>query len=122
MPRGERRVCACGGDVRRRLRGGTMIRGTTPTLVFDVDADLTDAQVIYITLRQIGRDAIEKTQEDITVGVRELSVRLTQEETLKLESGLPVEIQIRARFADGSAIASNIMRADAGRILKEGVI
>lgn len=99
-----------------------MIRGTTPTLVFDVDADLTSAQVIYITLRQIGRDAIEKTQEDITVEAARLTVRLTQAETLALEPGLPVEIQIRARFPDGSAIASNVMRTDAGRILKEGVI
>lgn len=98
-----------------------MYRGTTPTNVFTSDLDLTEAEVIYITYKQGGETKIEKTADDITVTSEELRVTLTQDETLSLKEGA-VDIQIRARFSDGTAVASNTVKTTAERILKDGVI
>ena len=127
-----------------------MIRGTTPTNVFNVDTDLTNAVAIFITYRQPRKlVAFEKSIHDIEVSPTSLSVKLTQEDTLKLTINKPtipvvkkvsyttvntdvtptieddsnvVEIQIRAKFADGTAIASEIIKTTVEEILKEGVI
>lgn len=97
-------------------------RGTTPYNYFDVPVDLTDAAVIYVTYAQGGCTVIEKTIEDLTVTAEEISLQLSQTDTLAFDSKLPVDIQIRARFADGNAIESTIMRTSVDRILKDGVI
>ena len=98
-----------------------MIRGTTPLNIFTVDEDLTNADVIYITYKQNNNVAIEKSLPDIQVTSDTLTVRLTQEDTLNLEPR-EVSIQIRARFADGTAIASNVIQTTATKVLKDGVI
>lgn len=97
-------------------------RGTTPIHVFITDVDLTDAEVIYVTYKQKREILIEKTKEQIEVTSEGLTIALTQEETLMFKNNGDVRIQIRARFSDGSAIASNIIETKASEILKEGVI
>lgn len=99
-----------------------MRRGTTPTNTFKVDADLSEASVLFITYSQQGKTIIEKTLEDATITPEDITVNLTQAETLEFNSGIPVKIQIRAGFEDGSRIASNIMTTDVSAILKDGVI
>ena len=99
-----------------------MRRGTTPTHIFKTSFDLTDAEVIFITYRQGNKNVMEKTGDDLTVTAEEITTKLSQEETLKFSTSGSVEIQIRARFPDGSAIASQIIRTSANAILKEGVI
>lgn len=98
-----------------------MRRGTTPTNTFDVDVDLRQASVIYITYSHLGKTVVEKEISDITIEENTLTVQLTQDETLAFPKG-EIEIQIRARFPEGLAIASNIIKTTASRILKEGVI
>lgn len=97
-------------------------RGTTPTHVFNVDVDLTDATIIYITYEQGDEIKIERTKEDITVTDKTLTVKLTQEETLAFSEGKAVRIQIRAKFGDGTAVASNIINTSVREIIKEGEI
>ena len=119
-----------------------MTRGTTPVNTFQTDADLSDAQVIYITYSQKGRVIIEKQKSDLTivsltvhdpvsgedtrVGTS-LSVTLTQQDTLAFMEG-DVDIQIRARFYPETgvtvtpALASDIITVPVKKILKEGVI
>lgn len=99
-----------------------MYRGTTPTHTFATDIDLTLAEVIYITYEQQGKELIEKEKEDITVESDSLTIKLTQEETLAFDTIADVKIQIRVRFPDGTALASNIMSVPAREILKDGVI
>lgn len=99
-----------------------MRRGTTPIHTFTTDIDLTDAEVIYITYEQTGAVVMEKQKEDLTITADSISVKLTQEETLTFTLGKPVEMQIRAKFADGTAVASQVMQTKADVILKEGVI
>ena len=97
-------------------------RGTTPVHTFTVDLDLTNAEVVYLTYKQGSTTLIEKAKDELEITATTLLFKLTQEETLKLKNVRDVEIQIRARFPDGTAVASNIMDAPVLRILKEGVI
>lgn len=98
-----------------------MYRGTTPTNVFTVDVDLTDAEVLYVTYKQGSRVAFEKSKSGVIVEADRLTVTLSQIETLSLSPG-DVDIQIRARFGNGSAIASNVIHTTANAVLKDGVI
>lgn len=98
-----------------------MIRGTTPTHIFDTDISLVDAEVIYVTYKQ-GRVILEKTKDDVRVTENQLQVDLTQEETLMFATNREAEVQIRAKFADGTAVASNVSQIIVAPIIKEGVI
>ena len=60
--------------------------------------------------------------DDITVTADEITTDLTQQDTLAMSPVGKVSIQIRARFPDGTAVASNIMERPAKEILKNGVI
>ena len=102
-----------------------MRRGTTPTHTFDVDTDLRGAEVIYITYEQCGKTVLEKTIDDIeTLGEEQISVKLTQEETLRFldRSDAPVLIQVAARWPTGDTVRSNVIRTNVEAILKEGEI
>ena len=99
-----------------------MIRGTTPEHTFTVDVDLTDAESLFITYKQLDRVIIEKTKGDIEVTAEALKCVLTQHETLALNTKYPVKIQIRAGYEGGSAIASNIITTTVEEILKGGEI
>lgn len=99
-----------------------MIRGTTPTLEFTVPFDTKILAEAYVTLAQKKKVVLDKKLSDCQCSANTLTVRLSQEETLKLSCDCLVEIQIRARTVDGDAIASEIMVETPDRILKDGVI
>lgn len=98
-----------------------MHRGTTPTNIFRTDVDLTNASVLFITYKQNGKVILEKTIDDVSIHGEIVEVRLSQRETLLFSEGI-VTIQIRAKFQDGSVIASSLIRTNAREILKEGEI
>ena len=98
-----------------------MRRGTTPANVFMVDVDLRDAVKLYVTYKQGGKTIIEKTIDDVEITEESVSVELTQADTLKFKNG-EVQMQIRARLPDGTALASDIMTASVSAILKDGAI
>lgn len=99
-----------------------MMRGTTPTLEFVLPFDTAGLAEVYVTIAQGGKTKAEKTLEDCTAQKCLLSTKLTQEETLSLEADRMVEIQLRVKTAAGDALASNVIRENAERILKDGVI
>ena len=104
-----------------------MRRGTTPTHIFKTKVDLTQASEMFITYKQNSEIKVEKTIEDITIETEEeqlttLTTTLTQAETLTFSTLRSVEIQVRVKFPDGKALASNIIKRPAGAILKEGII
>lgn len=99
-----------------------MIRGTTPTLEFTLPFDIDILEEAWVTLSQNKVVVIDKELEHCTCENNKLTVRLTQEETLKLACDCYTEIQIRARTKEGDALASEIISVHTYRILKEGVI
>lgn len=99
-----------------------MRRGTTPVHTFFTDVDLTGAETIFLTYQQGGETVIEKIKEELTVREESVAVQLTQEETLAFRLKERVRIQIRARFPDGAAVASEIVQGYPREILKDGEI
>ena len=99
-----------------------MIRGTTPLLEFVIPFDTSLLAEAFITLAQNGVVVLEKQLNECQCAFKKLSVRLTQEETLKLKYSIITEIQIRAKTVSGEVVASNIFRERTDRILKDGVI
>lgn len=100
-----------------------MIRGTTPILNFTLPFEVSELSEYWITISQRYENIkIDKTSEDCTASGSEITLELTQEDTLKLIAGKPVYIQIRALTTEDLAIASNMVTCDVGDILKEGVI
>ena len=61
-------------------------RGSTPTNVFNLNIDLTDARV-YVTYMQKGKVIVEKSNENLDITSDSLVVSLTQEDTLKFAPG-----------------------------------
>lgn len=98
-----------------------MYRGTTPTNVFRTDVDLENASVLFVSYKQNGKVVLEKSLEDVSVKKTLVTVNLTQKETLLFQDGI-VTIQIRAKFPDNTAIASNLIRTTAKEIVKDGEI
>lgn len=102
-----------------------MYRGTTPSNTFTTAVDISEAAVAYITYKQNGKNVLEKTKDDMTFGtegqIHTITVGLTQAETLAFDDSM-VAIQIRARFSDGRAIASNTISTTVHQILKDGEI
>ena len=99
-----------------------MVRGTTPTLQFEFPFALTNVAELWVTLKQDNNIVLDKALADCELNGAVLTLRLTQQDTLKLNASLPVAIQIRMRTNDGNAVASNIITTSVGQILKDGVI
>lgn len=98
-----------------------MRRGTTPTLTFNMPFDSTGVEEIYITFVQGRETVLEKTLADVVWNKKVIEVELTQEETLEFKTGM-IEIQLRVKFDDGTAMASDLIYTTAKTILKEGAI
>lgn len=99
-----------------------MIRGTTPTLEFMLPFDTSVVSDVFITFAQGRKEILNKTLADCACEGEKLTLRLSQEETLKLSSFYTTEIQIRVKTKTGEALASDIMSVHFERILKDGVI
>ena len=100
-----------------------MVRGTTPTLRFLVPYGAAEIQSGYITFAQLGKTKLEKTiAEEQVTGDGEITLALTQEDTLELSSNCLCQIQLRLKLAGDRAAASNILSCSVDEILKEGVI
>lgn len=99
-----------------------MIRGTTPTLEFTLPIDTGILSEGFVSFAQNKMLVIDKPLSDCTLKGSVISLRLTQEETLRLRSDVVTEIQIRAKTTDGDVIASDIIEEETLRILKNGVI
>lgn len=99
-----------------------MIRGTTPTLEFELPFETSLLAEAWLTFMQNGNIVVDKTLDDCVCDGKTLVLRLTQEETLVLTCGCLTEIQLRVKTVEGDALASDIIRDYMDRILKEGVI
>lgn len=100
-----------------------MSRGTTPSFSFHVSIPIIGTETYYITFRQHNQIILEKQDFDIVrVDKDTIKVKLSQLETLLFSSKFPIEVQIRTKYGDGTAVASNIMEFWLDDIIKEGEI
>ena len=102
-----------------------MIRGTTPKLKFGVPFNPTVCKQIWITFSQDNREIFTIYKDDCTLTSTDITVRLSQRQTLSLSSAYQVQIQIRVAFdglPDETALASEIITTSVGKLLRDGVI
>lgn len=99
-----------------------MIRGTTPSIRFDLPIDVDLVDCMYLTISQNGKTVIEKCLTDCSCDVRRVSYKLTQAETLSLMAATETQMQVRLKTKGGDALASQITTVRVDRILKEGEI
>ena len=86
-------------------------RGTTPTFVLQFEdeyLDFTKYPNIYVTFRSKGSSfTVTKTGDDLTVSEKEISVYLSQEETICFGEGM-IEIQANWTTDAGDRYASEV--------------
>lgn len=99
----------------------TMRRGTTATHIFRASEDLSRATVI-VTYMQGGLTILEKTNADLTISGRKVTLHLTQEDTLSFKAGLSVSVQMRYVNENGHAEASNVVTINVADVLRDGEI
>lgn len=102
-----------------------MVRGTTPTLVFNLPFNVSVLKTLYITFKYFkdGQSkSLEKTLDDCQVSEKSIAVTFTQAETLDFPISGTMQIQLRAVTTNSTAIASKIYSVSVDRILKEGII
>ena len=97
-----------------------MIRMTTPTIIFDVDVDLTEAQEISVTFRQLTKNILVLDKSDLEITATTITHTFTQEETEKFYVG-GVEIQIKALTADGKVVSHDPVSTTVSVIFDERV-
>ena len=98
-----------------------MVRGTTPENIFKLPFILDDVKSLYVTYSQGDTVVLDKAIDDVIIDGNTITVRLTQEDTLKF-SNAQVNIQIRFKTNQGKAMASNIISTYVNNVLKDGVI
>lgn len=103
-----------------------MRRGTTPTLILEMPAEIPvkDFEEAVLSVEQRNKIVIEKRLSEMTIdeAANTMEVVLTQEETLLLQDSRVADVQVKVKFTDGSVIASEVIRVPVSEILNEEVI
>lgn len=100
-----------------------MIRGTTPTLTFNLPFDVSNLKTAYVTIKSKDKTVkVEKSLAECTAVGKSIIATLTQADTLLFEGRKNVRVQLRVLTKSDEALASNIYTVPMGEILKDGVI
>ena len=86
-----------------------MIRGTTPTLVFQLPFDAVKVKTASVVFAQNGRVVLEKKANEWSD--KDIRFALTQEETFMFDAGI-AQVQVRVLTQDGKAMATEINKVD----------
>ena len=97
-------------------------KGCTSVESFKFPFDASDVKSIFITFKENGETIIEKTLDDCTFGEGVVSVKISQEDSLKFSDNAIVQVQIRVKLTNDETTKSNIMETYTDNILKDGVI
>ena len=102
-----------------------MIRGTTPTLLFNLPFSSSIIKSAEITIKYfdgLKKILIIKTLEDCELGETSIGARLTQEETLQFPAPAVVSVQLRVLTTDNLSLATLPETVKVKKLLADGVI
>lgn len=99
-----------------------MIRGTTPTHTFQIPFNTNLLKEIRISYAQRDAVVVEKSTEDCKLDGMNITVKLTQEETLRFSENVMAALQLRVLLNDGNVLATPVLRLDVGELLQDEVI
>lgn len=99
-----------------------MIRGTTPTHIFNLPIDTSIIKEVRITYVQYSKIIVEKTERDVAISDQTIRFKLAQEETLRFAKSTPVRVQLKVLTTDNTVLASPIRDIPVDDILNEEVL
>ena len=99
-----------------------MVQATTPTFVLTLpnDMDLSEAAHVYFTLKQKNAEIV-KEDTDLIIDGNEVSVYLTQAETVKLSVGTAL-LQLNWTYTNGARACSTIASVEVDENLLKAVV
>lgn len=100
-----------------------MFRGTTPTLVFNLntDLDMDTIEEIWVTFDTPDKLTFTKDKVLLDNTAKTVTLPLSQDDTLRMK-GVHIKCQIRLLCNDGMAYATSIKTVVFNDIIKDGVI
>lgn len=96
--------------------------GTTPIICFYLPFEFDVVAEMWFTVSQRNTELFTKSKNEVDVEGSKVIVRLSQEETLRLNPSQKADIQVRFRTTGGDALASQVVTLEVDKILKGGVI
>ena len=101
-----------------------MYRGTTPTITFNLDLDVSNIVKLIVTFAQNGKIVFERNENQCAINTEEnsISLTLTEEETLSLKPNSDLSVQIRFALNNGVKGVSRIASTYVENILHDGVL
>ena len=113
----------CLHDCFFEVRGEDMRKGTTPTHIFEIPAEMVgNVKSVEITYSQKRKIVLQKDTYDCTITGNTISVMLTQLDTFKFADDVNVEIQVRISDNGGNTLASDIKCVSCYRCLSDEVL
>lgn len=100
-----------------------MVRGTTPTLTFNLPMAVSTLSEYWVTVSQrYDNIRIDRDKSTLTASGSSIVANLTQDETLRLVPDKPAGIQLRVLTSGGDAMASEVFTIMVNDALREEVI
>lgn len=99
-----------------------MIRGSTPTHIFEIPFDTSNIADLRVIYSQNGREIVSKRPAECTLDGQVITVTLTQEDTLKFDCSQMVKIQLKILSTNGRALLSDVMLKDVDECLSDEVL
>lgn len=99
-----------------------MIRGTTPTHIFNLPIETKIIKKIRISYKQGDSVLVEKTESDVTILATSIKLKLSQEDTFRFTSNIPVQLQLKVLTSLEDVLASPIKTIPVSVILNEEVL
>ena len=99
-----------------------IMRGTTPKNIFTIPFSTALIKDLRISYGQNHKELFVKDIYDCELVGNSITVCLSQEDTLKLNCGLRLEIQVRVLTEGNEVLTSEIIVVDVGRCLNDEVL
>ena len=99
-----------------------LMPGATPTNTFTIPVTESEIRKIRITYEQNGKIVLQKHKEDCTFNEKKVSVKLSQEETLRFTSNAAVRIQVKILTTGGDVIPSKVIKTSTKIVIDKEVI
>ena len=99
-----------------------MMCGTTPTHTFTLPFPVDEIKSVRIIYSQGDKPLFVKETDDCTLENNTITVKLTQEDTLKFDHKKSVFVQVRVLTHNDDSLISGIKSISVGRCLEKEVI
>lgn len=100
----------------------TTIRGTTPTVTFNLPFDVSTIQNCEVYFGQNDELLFKKGYNDCVFSGTTMQVTLKQRDTLQFDPEEKMQVQIRFRFNNGAVDATEKIKGKIGDLLDDTVL